>query len=349
MLWYYAVKAYLKTTLYFYFKKIVVVGKDNIPQKEAVLFVSNHQNALLDPLVIAVSNKRYCYYLTRASVFKNPIVKRLLQSVNMLPIYRIRDGWQSLDKNKVVFKSCFRILNRKKSLLIFPEGNHSINRRVRPLSKGFTKILYGALAENPQLKIYIVPVGLNYSEHTQYPQSVAVYYGKAFLTNPFFDKDNKPQSALKLTQKVYEELQLLTTHIDDLTLHNTKVAQLKALETDFLNPIKTNKLLQKISEKQIENPKTKTPYLFFRIVYVLVLLFSWLPYLIWRYIKPKISDKVFTGTYRYAVAAVLIPLFCLVQSYLIYLYVGFTESLLFMAFCITLFLFLKWLPQHRQQ
>ncbi len=349
MLWYYTVRAYIKATLYFYFKKIVFVGQDNIPQKEAVLFVSNHQNALLDPLVIAVSNKRLCYYLTRASVFKNPIVKRLLQSVNMLPIYRIRDGWQSLGNNKNVFNNCFKILKRKKSLLIFPEGNHSLNRRVRPLSRGFTKIIYGTLAENPQLKIYIVPVGLNYNEHTQYPQSVAVYYGKAFLANPFYDKENVPQSALKLTRKVQKELQLLTTHIDDLELHDTKVAQLQALETDFLNPIKTNKLLQKISEKQVDNPKTKTPYLYFRFVYGLVLLFSWLPYLIWRYIKPKISDKVFTSTYRYAVAAVLIPLFCLTQSYLIYIYIGSNESLLFMAFCVTLLFFLKWLPQHRQQ
>jgi len=345
MLWYYTIKAYLKTTLFFYFKKIIVVGQDNIPKKDAVLFVSNHQNALIDSLLIATTNKRFCYYLSRASVFKNPIVKRILHSVNMIPIYRIRDGWKNLDKNKGVFNTCFKILNRKKSLLIFPEGNHNLNRRVRPLSKGFTKIIFGALAEYKLLNIYIVPVGLNYDEHLSYPQSVSIYYGKSFLANSYFDSTNIPQSAIKLTQKVSRDLKMLTTHIADLEDYQTKIEQLKTLETDFLNPIKTNKLLQKLTQKQLNKSKVKTPSLLFRFVYGLILLSVWLPYLFWKYAKPKISDKVFTSTFRYGVSAILIPLFCLTQSFFIYYYIGLTESLWFIAFCLSLIFLLKWIPK----
>ncbi len=345
MLWYYTIKAYLKTTLFFYFKKIIVVGQDNIPKNKAVLFVSNHQNALMDSLLIATTNKRYCFYLARASVFKNPLVKRLLNSVNMIPIYRIRDGWKSLDKNKKVFDDCFKILNRKKALLIFPEGNHNLNRRIRPLSKGFTKIIFGALTKYNSLNIYVVPVGLNYDKHLSYPESVSIYYGKAFLANPFFDEENIPQSAKKLTQKVSDNLKILTTHIEDLELYEEKVAHLKSLEANFLNPIKTNRLLQRLTQKQLKKPKDKTPRFIFRFVYGLVLLNVWLPYLFWKYIKPKISDKVFTSTFRYTIAAVLFPLFCLAQIFLIYYYIGLTESLWFMAFCLSLIFLLKWIPK----
>jgi len=348
MLWYYTIKAYLKTTLYFYFKRIIVVGQENIPKNEAVMFVSNHQNALMDSLLIATTNKRYCFYLARASVFKNPIVKRILHSVNMIPIYRIRDGWKNLDKNKSIFDACYKILNRKKALLIFPEGNHNLNRRIRPLSKGFTKIIFGTLARYKSLNIYVVPVGLNYDEHLNYPQSVSIYYGKAFLANPYFDADNFPLSARKLTQKVSKELKLLTTHIDDLEVYDEKINHLKNLEVNFLNPIITNKLLQKIAQKQSNKPQDKTPRFVFRFIYGLVLLCVWLPYLFWRYIKPKIPDKVFTSTFRYTVAAVLIPMFCIAQIFIIYYYIGLTESLWFTAFCFSLIFLLKWLPERYQ-
>lgn len=349
MLWYYAIQAYLKTTLFFYFKKIIVVGQEHIPKNKAVMFVSNHQNALIDPLLIATTNKRYSYYLTRASVFKNPIVKRILYSVNMLPVYRIRDGWNTLNKNKNIFNKCYEILNHKKALLIFPEGNHSLFRRVRPLTRGFTKIVFGALALHKSLDIYIVPVGLNYDEHINYPQSVSIYYGKPFLANPFLDIDNLPQSAKKLTLKVGEELKKLTVHIDDLELYDEKIKHLKLLEANFLNPIITNKLLKKITQKQLKKSTSNSPRFIFRFTYGIILLSVWLPYLLWQYLKPKITDKVFTSTFRFTVAAVLFPLFCIAQSFLIYYYIGLTEGLWFMGFCVSLLLLLKWLPQHYQQ
>ena len=51
-IWVNFVKSYIRLGLFFYYKKIKVVGKENIPKDSAVLFVSNHQNALIDPLII---------------------------------------------------------------------------------------------------------------------------------------------------------------------------------------------------------------------------------------------------------------------------------------------------------
>ena len=71
--WLHIVRAYLKLGLFFYFKKMHVVGTKNIPKSKPVLFLSNHQNALLDALIIATKCGRFSYFLTRASVFKKPI------------------------------------------------------------------------------------------------------------------------------------------------------------------------------------------------------------------------------------------------------------------------------------
>ena len=51
-IWYQFMKHYIKLGFFFYFKKIKHYGKENIPKKGAILFVSNHPNALIDPLLI---------------------------------------------------------------------------------------------------------------------------------------------------------------------------------------------------------------------------------------------------------------------------------------------------------
>jgi len=50
--WYYFFKILLKTSLFFMSKKIIVNGKENIPKKGAILFMVNHPNGLIDPLIV---------------------------------------------------------------------------------------------------------------------------------------------------------------------------------------------------------------------------------------------------------------------------------------------------------
>ena len=81
-------------------KKIIVNCKENIPKKGAILFMVNHPNGLIDPLIVTTNNPRTNYFLTRAASFKKPLVRWFLNSLNLIPIYRIRDGVNQLNKNK---------------------------------------------------------------------------------------------------------------------------------------------------------------------------------------------------------------------------------------------------------
>ena len=83
-IWYQLVKIYISTGLFFFYKKIIVKGLKNIPKKGAILFVSNHKNALIDPLLIATTSPRDIHFLARASAFKIGIVKWILSTVNIL-------------------------------------------------------------------------------------------------------------------------------------------------------------------------------------------------------------------------------------------------------------------------
>lgn len=346
MIFYLFMRAYVRTVLFFYFKKLKVIGLENIPKNEAVLFVANHENALLDSITLACTNNNRAYVLSRASIFNNPLIKKIFNALRMIPIYRIRDGWQSINKNNEVFRACYKLLNNKQSIIIFPEGDHHLNRRVRTLSKGFTRIVFGALENYKDLQIYIVPVGINYDSHVAYPQSISLYYGKAFLANHFYDADEVHRSTRQLIAKTSDELKKLTVHVEDLTTYEATISKLKMYHPDFLNPLETNNLLKNINKKSPLKPMKKSTNLGYQIIFILVILGSWLPFLIWKLLKPQINDPIFIGTFRFGIMVSLVPIFCLFQSFLIYLFFGLNMSIYFMVGCLSLSFLLKWMP-HR--
>jgi 1-acyl-sn-glycerol-3-phosphate acyltransferase len=242
-IWYQSVKFFLKISLQFYTKKIKVYNKQNIPKKGAVLFAINHPNALMDPLFVTTFNSRENHFLVRADVFKKPLIKKALASLNLMPIYRIRDGRKQLSNNDEIFEKCFNILKRKETLIIFPQGGHSRDRNIKPLSKGFTRIVFGALEQNPDLKIAVIPVGITYQNSSSYPCKVAVKFGKAIDSRKVFTKHPKPKAITILKDEVSNQLKKLTVHIPDDENYETILNKLNNANVDFTEVEKVNNSL----------------------------------------------------------------------------------------------------------
>lgn len=329
-LWYNFFKLYISTGLFFYTKKIKIVGKENIPKKGAVLFAVNHPNGLLDPLLVTTNTPRITHYLVRAAVFKKPIIKKLLSTLNLMPIYRIRDGVKELSKNKQVFNDCFEILNKQSTLMIFPEGSHNKRRSVRILSKGFTRILFGALDMYPELKINIIPVGVTYQNASQYPCKVAIHYGKPILANEYYTKSELNKSITVIKEKVATQLKELSVHIPLDKDYQTTVDKLNTNNVDFTNVADVNSMisLDSISKQK----KTINPAYIF---YFIIVLNSIIPWALWKLISKKIDETEFIDTFRFGVGAALFPLFYCIQTYIVYYFyslqiagIYFTVSLL---------------------
>lgn len=335
-IWYQLVKIYISIGLFFFYKKIIVKGKNNIPKKGAVLLVANHKNALIDPLLIATTTPRDIHFLTRASAFKIGFVKWILSTVNMLPIYRLRDGKETLAKNDAIFNQCFDILNKQRSLLIFPEGTHDIRRWVRPLSKGFTRIAFGVFEKYPNLQLHIVPVGLNYTNAEKFAESVSIYYGKPVMANGFYDKNDFNASAQKLKDIISEKMKELTTHID-IENYDETIGELG--NVDFLQPEMVNK---QISNSKFQNSKKsaidKSPSLIWKILKGVVILNSIIPLLIYKSIEPNIQEVEFVSTTKFAVGITSFPLFYILQSLVVNYFFGGEAALLYFAFSILLVL-----------
>lgn len=291
-----------------------VYGKENIPEKGALIFIGNHQNALIDAIVVPTTNNRNSHFLTRASAFKIGLVDQILRSLNMIPVYRVRDGVRTIEKNFVVFEQCIEILEQEKAIQIFAEGEHHLQRSILPLKKGFARIILGTLQKYPDLPIYIVPIGINYDSHLNFPSSTSIYYGKPIFANQFIDIKKPDLKFTEITDQVSIALKNLTLHVDDSANYDEIIVKLETMGVDYLNPFEANKLVENIDAIPSTEMVKKENFNWFSPLHLLAKLNSVFPLLIWKYIKPKIKDVVFTNTYRFALITTLFPLFYLIQT-----------------------------------
>ena len=201
-----------------YFKNFKYLGKEKIPKNAGIIYAVNHQNAFLDPIVIAGQTNNPVNFLARADIFKNKYVSKLLRSVYMLPIYRQRDGVDTIEKNQKTFEDCYEILKNNGHLIIFPEGNHNSKKKLRTLKKGVSRIALGTLSKyGKNIPLYIVPVGIDYENHYNMNSDVLLNVGKPININNYFDEyvKNPVEILKKLTDQVRENLESVLIHIKD--------------------------------------------------------------------------------------------------------------------------------------
>lgn len=337
MLWYYFMRTYVSLAFAFYYKKILVKGKNNISKKKAIMFVSNHPNALIDPLLVATTNSRITHYLTQAAVFKSGIVKKLLASVNMLPVYRVRDGIGSkelISMNNQIFDTCFDILNNKGAVLMYVEGSHNYRRKVRPFKKGFARIVFGAMDKHKNLEIDIIPVGMNYTNVDGFAAKVCINYGKPIAVKPFWEIEDRNEAILKIKTEAENKLKLVTNHITDSENYDKIIQYFEPDE--FLNPEKVNEKLKYINLNNsiLTVKKSKSG---FNLLEILVRINSIFPLLIWNKLKPAIKQKEYISTFRFAVGLTAFPIFYLIQSGIICYLFGSIVGWIYLIISLLLF------------
>ena len=336
-IWYLFVKAYMRLGFAFYFKKILISGIEKIPKKKAILFVANHQNALIDPLLIGAISPRELNFLTRADVFNKPMIKALLSSVNMMPIYRIKDGRNVISKNEEIFQKCYKILNNNGTILIFPEGNHNIQRRLRILKKGFTRIILGTLENNPDQEIVVVPIGINYTNAKKFASSVHLVFGEPILVNDHHKNSALNGASPELKSEVSQAMKKLITHIENAEHHDKIAAAFK--EEEFLHPTKVNEKLQGIDHTHEEAVNEDNQFHFLK---PFVMVNSFIPILVWRNMYPKIQEEEFIATWRFTIGITLFPICYLLQAGIIaYLFDDLTGYIYLGLSFLIVYLFVK--------
>lgn len=327
-------RSYLRLALFFYYKKIELNFKVPLQKNQPRLILGNHQNGLMDPLIIAAKSGQFSYCLTRASVFKKPWIERFLKSLLMIPIYRMRDGWKQISKNGAVFKTCSNLLHEHHAIVLFPEGNQNIKRSVRPLSKGFTRIVEETIHHYPEVNVEMVPVGFNYKSAQDFADSVVLNFGCPLASRDYQHLDENV-FAKQLKIDVYKALTTLTTHIDTDDYDNILMA-LKRQKVNFLCPEEVNHCIA-TNFKDCKSHPEKTVKFIKSIAKVGLIIGLCVPYAIWKFIvEPKVKEPEFTATFRFAIVISLVPIFMLAIALILGLNFGIFYALFYLISVLAL-------------
>ncbi len=200
-----------------YFKKIYINNLDNLPRNQPVIIAPNHQNTLMDALALVYSAKCQPVFLARADVFKGRILIHFLNFLNIMPIYRMRDGVSNVRKNDEIFEKTLSVLkNKLNPMCLFPEGTHGDKRRLRPLKKGIFRIAFMGqeyFKDNPGVKI--VPVGLDYSHYQKFRSTLFINFGRPLEVSEYYRlyTENSNEAINRLKEKLAGEMSKLMIDI----------------------------------------------------------------------------------------------------------------------------------------
>lgn len=207
---------WFRVLFFVWYKNISWTNLKRLYAKYPIIIAANHQNSLMDPLVILGIEIRQIAWLARADIFKNPIAARILKHMRIMPAFRQRDGKEQLANNDIVFGKCTDILAANRVLALFPEGTHWGFRRLRETKKAVPRIAFLAEeAHNFSLNTHILPVGINYSNYTRLRGDVLVNFGTPISVKKYEEIHKKnPQEAQNLLRdEIEQELKKEMIHI----------------------------------------------------------------------------------------------------------------------------------------
>ncbi len=199
-----------------FYRRVIVLGRENINPDDHLIFAPNHQNALMDALAVLFTHRGQPVFLARADIFKRKVIASILYFLKILPVYRLRDGFSSLKANDDIFLKTIDVLKNKNGVVILPEGDHAGYRRLRQLKKGICRVAFQSdEATGFNLKIKIIPVGIEYSHYTRFRQVLTVAYGKPVEVSDFYELYKvSPERALNgLRSKLSEAMISNMIHI----------------------------------------------------------------------------------------------------------------------------------------
>lgn len=211
---YQLLKILSKLTIFGYFRKWSITGKENIPENDPVIFVANHPSAFMDPIVAAASVKRPVYFLAAGEYVGKGIQGWFFQRMlHMIPIFRPSTRPGETHKNQDSFKRCHEHLGKGGTLIIFPEGVSLTERKLKSLKTGTVRIAIGAEKEYNR-SVAIVPIGLNYSDPHSFRSDLLIQIGKPFYLS------NEDELQQTYNTEVIKELTLeLENRLRSLVLH----------------------------------------------------------------------------------------------------------------------------------
>lgn len=203
-----------------FFRRIETVNADDVPYKDALIFVMNHPNGLIDPALVFVALPRKVSFLAKSTLFSIPVLSYVLRVVEALPVYRRIDS-ADVTQNVKTFQASHDLLRRAGAIALFPEGISHDSPKLLPIKTGAARIALGAISgftdEKEPISLRIVPVGLFYTQKTTFRSEALMHFGESFPVEPveLDEEGDFPRDAVNnLTDQIEKALREVTLNAE---------------------------------------------------------------------------------------------------------------------------------------
>lgn len=174
-----------------YFRRRIV-GAERIPKRGALILASNHAS-FLDPPLIGTSVHREASYLARESLFRIPILGRIIASINALPIDREGKSARGL-------KAILARLSAGQAVVLFPEGTRTSDGRLLPARSGIGLAIVQSAAAVVPVKIFGSFEAFSRKMRFPKPHKITIVFGEAM---DFQNEIEKAKSRGQARKQIY--------------------------------------------------------------------------------------------------------------------------------------------------
>ncbi len=171
-----ALVAVFRGIIRLYFRRIERVGEAPAADTRGRVFVSNHHNALIDPILVLTDAACEISPIAKSTLWSIPGLRWLLDRAGAVPIVRRKD---TPDKdaaaNDATFERIAAHLADGGNILIFPEGTSHSEPHLAPLRSGAARMLLAAkhAGGTPTFQA----VALEFDEREQFRSRSLVLWG----------------------------------------------------------------------------------------------------------------------------------------------------------------------------
>jgi 1-acyl-sn-glycerol-3-phosphate acyltransferase len=171
-----ALLATFRAIVRLYFRRIERIGEPPDAGVRGRMFVSNHHNALIDPILVLTDAACEISPIAKSTLWNIPGLKWLLDGAGAVPLHRRKDDpGKDAASNVAMFDAIAKHLAGDGNVLIFPEGTSHSEPHLAPLRTGAARMLVAADAHGAPLTFQAV--ALEFDERDRFRSRCLVLWG----------------------------------------------------------------------------------------------------------------------------------------------------------------------------
>ncbi|THH20628.1 hypothetical protein EW146_g759 [Bondarzewia mesenterica] len=198
MLVYRALRKISDWTLTTFYSEVYVVGRENVPTDGPVIvYAGTLFSTHIATLAVTIPHRRRVSFWAKSSMFKSPFTRFIMVSSGSIPVSRNPNNAAATQSpsatptpaTKSLLSTTSRALSRQGVVGVFPEGTSYSEPRIMQVKGGAAIAALEYVKwesemddigthERPKKKLSLVPVGIVYTDKSQFLSRIVVRYGK---------------------------------------------------------------------------------------------------------------------------------------------------------------------------